>query len=467
MPRTQPKTNHAVSVSLPAGGWKPRHYQQLGWDAFMSGINRLVYCWHRRAGKDEMALHMAAVYSQLAPGNIWHMLPNANQARKAIWEAVNPHTARRRIDEAFPMEIRESTRESDMFIRFKNGATWQVVGSDNFDSLVGSPPKMVVFSEYALANPNAWAYLSPILDENGGLAVFISTPRGRNHFWKLVELCRTEPGWYGDVVTVLDSGAISQEQVEKRRRELAAERGEREADALIAQEYYCDPDSSIPGAYFADLMAKAEQQGRIGDFSYNPSLPVGVACDLGIRDSSCFWFWQEPEAGKVRLIDFLECSGVGLDWIAKKIREKPYVIGDFILPHDGNSQQLNATGQSISDQLRVMGLNNRVQPRTLNKQLDIQALRKVLTTCEVVRVPVPDPGETLVDSRARMERGLSGLRSYQRKWNDNLKRFDDRPLHDWSSHICDAALTLAMGRSEMGILQERKPIKLRFASMFR
>ena len=68
---------------------------------------------------------------------ILHMLPAFSQGRKAIWTAVNPHTGKRRIDEAFPHELRVSTNKSEMFIRFKNGSTWQVVGSDRYDAAVG------------------------------------------------------------------------------------------------------------------------------------------------------------------------------------------------------------------------------------------------------------------------------------------------------------------------------------------
>ena len=63
-------------------------------------------------------------------------------------------------------ELRATTREQEMLIKFKSGSTWQVVGSDNFNSLVGSPPAGVVFSEWALAKPAARAYLKPILAEN-------------------------------------------------------------------------------------------------------------------------------------------------------------------------------------------------------------------------------------------------------------------------------------------------------------
>ena len=110
-----------IEIDLPAGGWEPRQYQIPAWKALEKGCKRLALSWHRRSGKDEIALHWAACSMMARPGSYWHMLPQANQSRKAIWDAVSGHTGRRRIDEAFPQELRETTREQDMFIRFKNG----------------------------------------------------------------------------------------------------------------------------------------------------------------------------------------------------------------------------------------------------------------------------------------------------------------------------------------------------------
>ena len=72
-------------------------------------------------------------------------LPEYAQARKAIWTAVNPHTGARRIDEAFPHELRESTNDHEMFIRLINGSTFQCIGSDQYSRTVGSSAAGVVF----------------------------------------------------------------------------------------------------------------------------------------------------------------------------------------------------------------------------------------------------------------------------------------------------------------------------------
>lgn len=446
-------------VVLPANGWTPRSYQKPAWDAIKAGRKRIALAWHRRAGKDDLAMHMAAIASARRPANYWHMLPQASQARKAIWEAVNPHTGRRRIDEAFPKALRETTREQEMLIRFHNGSTWQVVGSDNFNSLVGSPPVGVVFSEYALADPAAWAYLRPILAENGGWAAFISTPRGRNHFANLMEYAKAHPDeWFAQVLTVEDTSAIPLEVVERERRELAAERGDTEADAIIAQEYYCSFDAALPGAYYGDQMARAEQQGRIAPLPWWPDRPVGTAWDLGYDDSTAIWFWQEYQ-GRPRVINYYEASNVGWQHYAKVLQSMPYAYADHALPHDGGHEGKNEHGDSVSTMLKKLGIQNRVLPRDDDVLVGINVTRNFMATCEFTTDPMPFPGEDQERARLRMQRGLDALRQYHREWSDKLRKYHDKPKHDWSSHAADAfrGLARAADRPLSGVSRSGKP----------
>ena len=83
--------------------WTPRPYQQALWEYLRAGGTRAVVCAHRRWGKDDVALHHTACAMHQRVGNYAHMLPQYAQARKAIWDAVNPHTGMKRIDEAFPL----------------------------------------------------------------------------------------------------------------------------------------------------------------------------------------------------------------------------------------------------------------------------------------------------------------------------------------------------------------------------
>lgn len=434
-------------IVLPANGWLPRADQMGAWAALEGGTKRVALAAHRRWGKDEIALHWAARSAMARVGTYWHMLPQANQSRKAIWDAIDEFRGVRRIDLAFPKEIRATTREQDMLIRFKNGSTWQVVGSDNYNSLVGSPPVGVVFSEYALADPGAWAYLRQILARNNGWAIFISTPRGRNHFARMVEYAKTAPEWYGQVVTVEQSGLMTPEQISRERRELTAERGAKEAEAIIRQELYCDFDAAIPGAYYGELLSRAQDEGRIGDFPWLSNLPVGIACDLGHGDQTVCWFYQQLPSGRIRIIDVLQGSGVGIDWYAHRICKRPYAVIDTIWPHDGahgNIRDVNNT--SLQDQAGNFGWRPiRCLDRDQSVDIGIQAVRQILPMIEFNSSPIPYDGETPEDARGRMSRALDALRQYRREWDEKRQCFKDAPLHDWTSDYADAFRYLARG----------------------
>lgn len=435
-------------VILPANGWLPRDYQRPAWAALEAGCLRLALAWHRRAGKDDVCLHWTAKSAMTRVGGYWHLLPMANQARKAIWDAVDPRTGRRRIDVAFPLELRESTRENDMFIRFKNGSTWQVVGSDNYDSLVGAPPVGVVFSEYALSDPSAWAFIRPILAENGGWALFISTPRGRNHFAKLVEYALHDAHWFGQVLGVAQTKAISPDVIARERQELEAERGVKEADAIISQEYNCDFDAAIPGAYYGELMRNVEREERVGVFPHDPKLPVGTAWDLGHGDSTVIWCYQQPPSGRVRLVNVLEGSGVGVDWYIQKLQQLPYIFADHIWPHDGGHGNIrDVGGTTLKATAQGLGIKPlRVLDRDPSIDQGINAVRQMLPLCEFNTQPALFSGETMEQGRARMSRAIDAMRLYRRQWDEKNQKFKDAPLHDWTSNTTDALRYLARGR---------------------
>jgi len=122
-----------MKITLP-NNWKPRGYQIPTWRYLSQGGRRAVLKWHRRSGKDDVGLHHVACSAFQRVGNYWYMLPEYSQARKSMWDAVNGHTGKRRIDEAFPKEIRKRYLEQEMAIHFPNGSTFQLVGSDNFNS---------------------------------------------------------------------------------------------------------------------------------------------------------------------------------------------------------------------------------------------------------------------------------------------------------------------------------------------
>lgn len=425
-----------TSIVLP-NKWNPRDYQTNLWGNLQSGKKRAYAVWHRRAGKDDVCLHWAACSAMRKVGNYWHMLPEAAQARKAIWKAVNPHTGIKRIDEAFPKEIRRGTNDQEMFIEFINGSTWQVLGSDNYNSQVGSAPLGIVFSEWALADPQAWAYMRPILAENGGWAFFITTPRGRNHARKFYDMAKDDDGWFCEKLDADQTSVFDQETLDNELREYIAQYGEDEGTAKFMQEYYCSFDAALAGAYYGKEIIKAEKEGRITSVPYDPSELVYPVFDFGIgaSNSTSIWYFQvigrEPRA-----IFYEEGNSGDIHHYAKQLREKDYNYGSLMLPHDGGHKRL-ATGMSYEEQFKKMGFKTKVLPRTPDLSAAITATR-------------PFIDQVWFDEKG-CERGIECLRSYHRERDEQNKVFKPKPKHDWASHGADAFRGAAQAH-QMGLL---------------
>lgn len=418
-------------IELPASGWRPRPYQMGLWRYLQDGGKRACAILHRRAGKDEVALHWTALAAHLRVGNYWHMLPQANQARRAIWAAVNPHTGRRRIDEAFPKELRAATLENEMFIRFKNGSSWQVVGSDNYDALVGSAPIGVVFSEWALSHPSSWGYISPILRENGGWALFITTPRGRNHAHATYEDYSTAEGYFAVRLGADVTGVFDQKALDEELRSLIAQYGADMGRALFDQEYMVSWDAAVLGAFYGSELARAERDGRIRDIPIDPTLPVHEGWDIGRRDSTAIWFYQ-TDGRRLRFVDYYEAHGRDAEHYAEYVLAKGYRRGTSWLPHDGRVMEWTAKRTRL-ETLMDYGLNARIAPD--HKLMDgINSVRQVLAISEF--------------DATRCKAGLAALKSYQKEWNEKMQRFDDAPLHNWASHCADAIRSAVVGWAE-------------------
>lgn len=421
-----------MDIKLPYQ-WSPRPYQQGLWDYLSGGGKRAVARWHRRSGKDDVFLHHTACAAHERVGNYWYLLPEYSQARKSMWDSVNPHTGKRRIDEAFPKEIRKTTREQEMMIIFHNGSTFQLVGSDNFNSLVGSPPIGLTFSEYALSNPSAWAYLMPILEENGGWAGFNSTPRGNNHFKNHCKFAEHEKGWFYDVQTAERTGVYTEVQLDGILRQLQSSHGDDYGKALWLQEYFVSFDAAIPGSVWGDCLDKAQLAGRIRDVECDPNFPVLTAWDLGRTDSTAIWFYQMI-ANEIRVIDYHESNLKDIpyygDLLREKAKERDFKYSTHWLPHDARARTLAAGGKSIQQQMMEQNVGRIVIAKRLDHVDGIQGARATFPHCYF--------------DKTRCEYGIEVLRNYHYEWDEEKKIFSNMPAHDWSSHGASAFRTLSL-----------------------
>jgi phage terminase large subunit len=429
-------------VDIP-NAWTCRDYQAPLWRYLDGGGKRAVAVWHRRAGKDSLSLHYTT-YAALTKrvGVYWHILPTQIQGRRVIWENVDSHG--NRMMDAWPGwrtpgredGVVAAIRHDQMKVELHNGSIWYVVGSDNYDSVMGTNPVGIVFSEWSLSNPRAWDYVRPILTENGGWAIFIYTPRGRGHGATMHDMAQDNPDWFCQKLTVADTHSISMEAIDAERREGVAEEH-------IQQEYYCSFDAPLVGSFWGKELMECERDGRITSLPHDEALLVDTWWDLGLSDATAVWYTQRA-GNEIHIINYEEASertpAQDVQMLNRMRDEHGYNYGRHIWPHDGGHKTKASKGRPLSALYGDLNIYPEVQPRH-DVEVAVQRVRQILPRCWFDKHNCAD--------------GLDALRAFK-KAKDEDKSTDTRPyyrpgyIHDWSSHGASAFYTGAMVGQDAG-----------------
>lgn len=419
--------------------YTPREYQLPLFQAFDDGFKRFVTVWHRRAGKDKSYANLMAKAMLERVGVYYYFFPTYAQGKKIMWDGIDGQGFR--FLDHFPKELIDGqTNSTEMKLRFKNGSLFQVVGADNIDSIVGTNPVGCIFSEYALQDPRGWDFVRPILRENKGWAAFNFTPRGKNHGFKLYQMAKDNPDWFCQLLTIDDTHVLSDKDIED-------ERASGMDEELIQQEYYCSFESAMQGAYYANQLNRAEEEGRITSVAHDPALPVDTYWDLGIGDSTAIWFTQ-TNYNEIRIIDYYETSGEGLPYYRRYLDGKEYNYGTHYAPHDIEVRELGS-GRSRLEIARSLGIDFQVIPK-LRVEDGIEAARAVFPRCWF--------------DKERCAQGLDALMSYRKEWDIKRQEFKQRPYHDWSSHAADAFRYFAVGHRDARTPHKRERYNTRYAN---
>ncbi len=379
---------------------------------------RGIGVWHRRAGKDLLAMNLIAAKSVQQVGLYWHVFPTYKQGRKVAWNGRTKEGIH--FLDHFPKEMVDRKLQMEMQVHFKNGSVYEVVGTDDIDKLMGPNPIGVVFSEYSLQDPDVWRYIEPILMENGGWALFISTVRGKNHFYDLYKVAKANKEWFTQVLTVSDtkrpdgSRVISEADIQKVRDGGTPE-------AIIKQEYDCDWSAALEGAIYGTHMDRMVAAKKIMRVPWVPTTEVNTYWDLGFGDATSIIFAQHIGM-ETRIIDYYEASREAMPHYARVLREKEYLYGNHWAPWDVQVEQLSA-GQSVLESAKKCGIKFRVVPK-----------HHVRDRIEQARNTFP---QVWIDAK-KCDRLVEALKSYRYQWDDLRNCARDTPHHDWASHAADA-----------------------------
>ena len=199
------------------------------------------------------------------------------------------------------------------------------------------------------------------------------------------------------------------------------------------QEFEISFEAPIVGAFYGELLKELTDKNRIREIISEAATQKVTAWDLGMSDSTAIWV-AEIISGEVRVMDFYEASGESLDHYINWLDEKGYRDYTHIMPHDVNVRELQ-TGKSRYQFLTEAGLDIEVAPKS-SVEDGIQAVRRILPNCWF--------------NKDKTRSGVECLQNYRRVFNEKTSSFQNRPLHDWSSHAADAFRYLALGMDSTG-----------------
>ena len=378
---------------------------------------------HRRAGKTVAAVNdiiRAAVTYQGPYGLFAYISPFRSQAKGIAWQYFKD----------FARPIIKATNEQELTVTLVNDTQIRLYGADNADAMRGLGFSGIFCDEYSDFKPSVFGnVLRPALSDKQGWCVFASTPKGRNQFYDIYDTAQRLPHeWFLLRLPASTSGLLPRGELEAAKAQLSEDQ--------YLQEYECSFEASLGlGAFYGREMRLAAEQGRIAQVDYDPELPVYTAWDLGYRDDTAI-FWYQQHRGEIRVIDFYAVSGADIHEIAEIVTNKPYRYERHFLPHDAKAKSLQ-TGKTIVEQLaHYLDLRKLTVVPDIGLQSGIQAVRMILP-------------RVWFDAE-KCRDGIEALRQYQREYDEDKKAYRQSPRHDWTSHPADAFRMLAVSWQEHG-----------------
>ena len=395
--------------------YKPRE-QQLAIHELMDSKRFGVVVAHRRMGKTVSAInHLIkdALLNQKEAPRYAYIAPTYGQAKRVAWDYL--------VKYAEPLG--GTSNISELRVDFW-GRRIQLFGSDNPETLRGQYFDGVILDEIGDQNPKIWTdIVRPALADRKGWCLFIGTPKGHNHFKELRDRAEKEDGWGLLEFKASETGVVDDTELKAARNEMGEDK--------YRQEFECSFDAAVEGSYYGQILNELEDKKHMQEIPREEISRTFTAWDLGMGDSTSIWVAQLVGT-EVRLIDYYENHGVGLDHYVKWIKDNDYLKSEHILPHDVRVRELG-TGKSRMEMLEEAGLEVKIAPR-MGLDDGIQAVRRLLPRCWF-NVP-------------KVQTGLNCLRNYRRDYDEKRKIFYERPLHDWSSHGSDSFRYLALGLDE-------------------
>lgn len=184
-----------------------------------------VLCCGRRWGKTTLAIDQMKGCASIPNNRIAYIAPTYQQARDIAWEQLK-NDCRQAAD---------SINESRLEIKLVNGSLIILRGWEAIETLRGQKFNLVVLDEVAMMRNFELMWqevIRPTLTDMKGEGLFISTPKGFNHFYDLFNTQEKDADYKSFHYTTYDNPHLPSEEIDKAKQELGEDR--------FAQEYLAD-----------------------------------------------------------------------------------------------------------------------------------------------------------------------------------------------------------------------------------
>lgn len=403
--------------------FKAREYQKPIVDAIENkGFKKVILVAARRSGKDVTAWHIAVRQCLRERCNVYYVFDTRQHAKEVIWDSIT-NEGKRFVD-FIPPELISNVNNTFLMITFINGSVLQLIGSNDYDKKRGLNPKGVVFSEFADQDPRIYTeVMSHALEARDGWALFISTPKAKNHLFDLYEKARKSSDWFCSLLTLDDTKHVDKDKIMKMQ-----EDGLISYDMLM-QEWYCSFDMGQAGTYYGAYINRLRLENQLTEVPWDPSYEVHTAWDIGFSDNTAIILFQVI-GSSIKVINSYENKFEGMPHYIKWLQEKPYVYGTHLAPHD-------IANHEWSDG------NTRFQS-ALNHGFEFTRVPKIAKMNMIERVRSMLPRMSF-DGK-KNDQLIKCIENYRAKYDVSKARYiTESPLHDFTSHFADALAYLCVG----------------------
>ena len=298
------------------------------------------------------------------------------------------------------------------------------------------------------------AYFEPMLLENNGWSIHVSSVRGKNHFYNEYMDAKADPNSYASHLSAYDVNVFSKDLLDKTRQTYRARYGAVLGDALFSQELESNWEAAVVGAVWAEELVECERD-RAFPIKYDPRYSVHTSWDIGSADGTVILYWQIINRVP-RLIDWSSIKNRGLATCAEELRSKPYRYGEHVGPHDVMSKTWELDGISRYAEALNYGIKFTPVGKPSRKSDGISASSQLIQIMEVNKSeePVDDPAKDCAFI-------LDTLKQYRYAFDQERNILSKVPIHDWTSHFADALQTFAIYLATSGadLLNGRMKLK--------